>query len=116
MIARGALCWLVLFAPTASVVGAQGSGVAGCVSASRAASRVRLYLEPVAVAKRDRVQQVRICLGLPSGTQVGSFHLELEYDSTIARATGAQPAPQGTQATNTLVSDRKSTRLNSSHT
>lgn len=65
-----------------------------------------LWLEPVTAAKRDTIVRVRVCLALPAAQKVGSFHLEVEYDSLIVRATAASAAPGGTQVANTLVAGR----------
>ncbi len=82
-----------------------------CASAAlprRSANSAVLSLEAAAVGKRDTLAQVRICLALPQGKRVGSFHLEIDYDSTRARALRASPASGGAQVANTLIAGQVS--------
>ena len=97
---RSAVAGLLLLSTRgAEVLSAQ----AGCPTTVPTGQPARLSLAAVAGTTRDTVTVVRLCLALPPGIKVGSFHLEITYDSLRARATVARPAPSGTQAANVLV-------------
>ena len=76
---------------------------AGCPTTVPAGSPARVSLTTVAGARHDTLTKVRICLAFPPGMTVGSFHLEISYDSLRATATATQAASTGTQAANLLV-------------
>jgi hypothetical protein len=91
----------VLVAAAALVAhGAAGAQSVPCRAAKRGSVTSRISLEAAAVHRRDTVRTIRVCLNPARDVTVGSFHLIVEYDSTLVRAVRFSQGPSGTMVAN----------------
>lgn len=85
---------------TMAASGAMAQGTPACAAARAASTASRLSLDLASAAAGDTVRTVRLCLFPTPGVRVGSFHVALEYDSTLVRAVHFVPAPMGAEVAN----------------
>lgn len=83
-----------------AVADARPQAKAPCAGAAAATATSRVSLEAAAFAAADSTRAVRVCLRPARGTQVGSFHLVIEYESTAVRALRFSPGVSGSEVAN----------------
>ena len=95
---RSALCTLVAASVLCASVPA--SAQAAPCPAARTASAPRMSLEAAPARRGDTLRTIRLCLYPAAATAVGSFHLFIEYDSTLVRAVHFTQGRSGTIVAN----------------
>ena len=71
-----------------------------CRTHAGSATISRVWLEAALTQRRDTLHTVRVCLRPASTVGVGSFHIVIEYDSSLMRSVRFVPGQSGTMVAN----------------